>query len=146
MRFTNIIQRCGTTSKWLYIPRTKRNLGKHAISVAAPDIWNELPTTLKVLPLSVKISKRIFSKLPFHLNDGPSNGWRLRFLKMINDFVLLRFWAQVPWGFKHYRRSRISIIIIIITEVVSTFALHASTLVILHTNFRTWRIWLGLGL
>ena len=31
----------------LSIPRTKLNLGKRAFSVAAPIIWNELPTTLK---------------------------------------------------------------------------------------------------
>ena len=29
------------------IPRTKLNLGKRAFSVAAPIVWNELPTTLK---------------------------------------------------------------------------------------------------
>ena len=34
-------------SQQLSIPRTKLNLGKRAFSVAAPIIWNELPTTLK---------------------------------------------------------------------------------------------------
>ena len=37
----------GPTSQNLSIPRTKLNLGKRAFSVAAPIIWNELPTTLK---------------------------------------------------------------------------------------------------
>ena len=53
-----------------YIPRTKLNLGKHAFSVAAPDIWNELPTTLnscESLASFRKISKRIFSNLFFDL-------------------------------------------------------------------------------
>ena len=31
----------------LYISRIKLNLGKRAVSVAAPNIWNELPTPLK---------------------------------------------------------------------------------------------------
>ena len=31
----------------LIIPRTKLNLGKRAFSVAAPIVWNELPTTLE---------------------------------------------------------------------------------------------------
>ena len=36
-----------STSQQLYIPWTKLNLGKRPFSVAAPDICNELPTTLK---------------------------------------------------------------------------------------------------
>ena len=36
-----------STSQQLSIPRTKLNLGKRAFSVAAPIIWNELPTTLQ---------------------------------------------------------------------------------------------------
>ena len=36
-----------STSQQLSIPRTKLNMGKRAFSVAAPIIWNELPTTLK---------------------------------------------------------------------------------------------------
>ena len=36
-----------STSQPLYVPRSKLNLGRHAFSVAASDIWNELPTTLK---------------------------------------------------------------------------------------------------
>ena len=35
-----------STSQQLSIPRTKLSLGKRAFSVAAPIIWNELPTTL----------------------------------------------------------------------------------------------------
>ena len=36
-----------STSQQLSIPRTKLNLGKRAFSIAAPIIWNEVPTTLK---------------------------------------------------------------------------------------------------
>ncbi len=36
-----------STSQQLSIPRTKPNLAMRAFSVAAPIIWNELPTTLK---------------------------------------------------------------------------------------------------
>ena len=36
-----------STSQQLSIPRTKLNMGKRAFSVAAPIIWNVLPTTLK---------------------------------------------------------------------------------------------------
>ena len=36
-----------STSQQLSIPGTKLKLDKHAFSVAAPIIWNELPTTLK---------------------------------------------------------------------------------------------------
>ena len=48
LHFSNIPrQRRSSTSQQLSIPRTKLNLGKRAFSVAAPIIWNELPTTLK---------------------------------------------------------------------------------------------------
>ena len=48
LHFSNIpIQLRSSTSQQLSIPRTKLNLGKRAFSVAAPIIWNELPTTLK---------------------------------------------------------------------------------------------------
>ena len=36
-----------STSQQLSIPTTKLNLGKRSFSVAAPIIWNKLPTTLK---------------------------------------------------------------------------------------------------
>ena len=46
--FSNIPRQLrSSTSQQLSIPRTKLNLGKRAFSVAAPIIWNELPTTLK---------------------------------------------------------------------------------------------------
>ena len=48
LHFSNIPRQLrSSTSKQLSIPRTKLNLGKRAFSVAAPIIWNELPTTLK---------------------------------------------------------------------------------------------------
>ena len=48
LHFSNIPRQLrSSTSQQLPIPRTKLNLGKRAFSVAAPIIWNELPTTLK---------------------------------------------------------------------------------------------------
>ena len=48
LHFSNIPRQLrSSTSEQLSIPRTKLNLGKRAFSVAAPIIWNELPTTLK---------------------------------------------------------------------------------------------------
>ena len=50
LHFSNIPRQLrSSTSQQLSnsIPRTKLNLGKGAFSVAAPIIWNELPTTLK---------------------------------------------------------------------------------------------------
>ena len=48
LHFSNIPrQLISSTSQQLSIPRTKLNLGKRDLSVAAPIIWNELPTTLK---------------------------------------------------------------------------------------------------
>ena len=40
-----------------------------------------------------------------------------RLLDMINDFVLLRFWARAPRWFKRYRNYIIIIIIIILYGV-----------------------------
>ena len=46
LHFSNITRQLrSSTSQHLSIPRTKLNLGKRAFSVAAPIIWNELPTT-----------------------------------------------------------------------------------------------------
>ena len=48
LHFSNIPRQLrSSTSQQLSIPRSKLNLGKRAFSVAAPIIWNELPTTLK---------------------------------------------------------------------------------------------------
>ena len=45
LHFSNIPRQLrSSTSQQLYIARNKLNLGKRAFSVAAPDIWNELPT------------------------------------------------------------------------------------------------------
>ena len=60
LHFSNVSRQLrSSTSQQLSIPRTKLNLGMRAFSVAAPIIWNELPTTLKyfvkVLHLSVNI-------------------------------------------------------------------------------------------
>ena len=48
LHYSNIPRQLRSSiSQQLSIPRTKLNLGKRAFSVAAPIIWNELPTTLK---------------------------------------------------------------------------------------------------
>ena len=48
LHFSNIPrQHRASTSQQLSIHKTKLNLGKRAFSVAAPIVWNELPTTLK---------------------------------------------------------------------------------------------------
>ena len=48
MHFSNIPRQLrSSTSQQLSIPRTKLNLDNRALSVAAPIIWNELPSTLK---------------------------------------------------------------------------------------------------
>ena len=48
LHFSNVPRQLrSSTSQQHSIPRTKLNLGKRALSVAAPIIWNELPTTLK---------------------------------------------------------------------------------------------------
>ena len=38
-----------------------------------------------------------------------------RLLDMINDFVVLRFWARAPRGFKRYR-SYIILLLLLLTE------------------------------
>ena len=71
LHFSNIPRQLrSSTSQQLSIPRTKLNLGKRAFSVAAPIIWNELPTTFEScesVASFLKISKLISSKLLFHL-------------------------------------------------------------------------------
>ena len=48
LNFSNIPRQLrSSTSQQLSIPRTKLNLGKRALSVAAPIIWKEIPTKLK---------------------------------------------------------------------------------------------------
>ena len=111
LHFSNIPRQLrSSTSQQLSMPRTKLNLDKRAFSVAEPIIWNERPTTLKnlvkVWPLFVKISKLIYSKLLFHRRRPlilMMTPMCPRFLNMINDFVLLRFRARAPRGFKRYR-------------------------------------------
>ena len=48
LHFSNVPRQLrSSTSQQLSIPRNKLNLDKRAFCVAAPIIWNELPTTLK---------------------------------------------------------------------------------------------------
>ena len=39
---------CGQHSGDLYVPRTYRRFGDRAFAVAAPRVWNSLPTDIKV--------------------------------------------------------------------------------------------------
>ena len=59
LHFSNIPRQLRYTSQQLSIPRTKLNLGKRAFSVAAPIIWNELPTTLKYCESFVSFRKHL---------------------------------------------------------------------------------------
>ena len=70
LHFSNIPRQLrSSTSQQLSIPRTKLNLGKRAFSVAAPIIWNELPTTLKSCESLASFRKNLKTcfKLLFHL-------------------------------------------------------------------------------
>ena len=102
LHFSNIPRQLrSSTSQQLSIPRTKLNLGDRAFSVAAPIIWNELPTTLKSYESLASFRKNLKTNCFSNLNSR----WPLilmmtpicpRFLNMINDFVLLRVRARAP--------------------------------------------------
>ena len=69
LHFSNIPRQLrSSTSQQLSIPRTKLNLGKRAFSVAAPIIWNELPTTLKY---SQNCFSTLNSRRPLKTDDDP---------------------------------------------------------------------------
>ena len=71
LHFSNVPRQLrSSTSQQLSIPRTKLNLGKRAFSVAAPIIWNELPSTLKSCESLASFRKSLqmyLFKLLFHL-------------------------------------------------------------------------------
>ena len=105
LHFSNIPRQLrSSTSQQLSIPRTKLNLGKRAFSVAAPIIWNELPTTLKSCESLASFHKNLKTSLQNCFST--LNSWQPlklmmtpicpRLLNMINDFVLLRFRARSP--------------------------------------------------
>ena len=91
-------------SQQLIVPKTKLNLVKHAFSVAAPTVWNELPITLKTsetIAIFRKNSRYIYSKLCFYHNSSvvprSDNDFCMSlFMIMLNDSVLLCLRAQVP--------------------------------------------------
>ena len=91
-----------STSQQLYIPSTKLNLDKRAFSVIAPDIWNELPRTLKycgsITPFSKNL-KKYFSKWLFHRR---SLKLIMVLMNVINYSVLMCFWSMVPRGIERY--------------------------------------------
>ena len=79
LQFSNIPRQLrSSTSQQLSIPRIKLNLGKRAFSVAAPIIWNELPTTLKSCESLASFRKNLKTDLfkiafPLYIVGGPSN-------------------------------------------------------------------------
>ena len=106
LHFSNISRQLrSSTSQQLSIPRTKLNLGKRVFSVAAPIIWNELPTTLKSCESLASLRKNLKTDL-FKIAFPTLNSRRPlilmmtpicpRLLNLINDFVLLRFRARAP--------------------------------------------------
>ena len=82
LHFSNVPRQLrSSTSQQLSIPRTKLNLGKRAFSVAAPIIWNELPTTLKSCESLASFRKNLKTYLfkiafpPLKIVGGPLNWW-----------------------------------------------------------------------
>ena len=101
-----------STSQQLSIPRTKLNPAKRAFSVAAPNIWNKLPTTLKSCVKSLaSFHKTYLFKIGF------SNLNSRRPFKLMMRFR----------GFKPYRGSSIIIIYYIICFAVSHINLNLKT-------------------
>ena len=64
LHFSNISRQLrSSTSQQRSISRTKLNLGKRALSVAAPIVWNELPTTLEYCESLASFRKHLKSYL-----------------------------------------------------------------------------------
>ena len=60
LHFSNVPRQLrSSTSQQLSIPRTKLNLGKRAFSVAAPIVWNGLPTTLTSCEILASFRKHL---------------------------------------------------------------------------------------
>ena len=125
LHFSNVPRQLrSSTSQQLSIPRTKLNLGKRAFSVAAPIIWNELPTTFKSCE-SLASFRRNLKNLSLQNCFPPLNSRRPlklmmtpafpRLLDMINDFVCCASeLGPPPRGFKRYR----SYIILLLNDPV----------------------------
>ena len=107
MIFLHVNKKCNILVYIIYngnliIPRTKLNLGKRDLSVAAPIVWNELLTTLKSCESLASFRKHLKTYLlkiafprsivgnPLKLTMTPVCP---RLLNMIRptDFVLLHF-------------------------------------------------------
>ena len=50
----------------LYVPRTRRKLGDRAFAVAAPRVWNSLPTDIKLHRSTTTSFKRRLKTVLFH--------------------------------------------------------------------------------
>ena len=126
VHFSNIPRQLrSSTSQQLSIPRTKLNLGKRAFSVAAPIIWNELPTKLKSCESLASFRKNLKSipncfftlnsRRPLILMMTPILLLCPRFLA----FVLLRFRARAPEDL-----SAIEVIYLLLLIIILLFCLY----------------------
>ena len=60
-------QICKTkTTTRLYMPRTCRKFGDRAFAVAAPHVWNSLPTDIKLHRSTTTLFKRCLKTLLFN--------------------------------------------------------------------------------
>ena len=90
-------------SQQLIVPKTQLKLGKHAFSVAARGVWNELPITLESSEATFhKNSKHIYSKLHFCYKSSvvPCSGddfCASLFTITLNDSGM-RFITRVYWS------------------------------------------------
>ena len=64
-------RRCGNGN--LFLPPTERRFGDRAFSVAAPRVWNRLPTKLKLMRSSTTTFKRHLKTFLF--NSAHSSHW-----------------------------------------------------------------------
>jgi len=67
----------------LFLPRTERRFGDRAFSVAAPRVWNRLPTELKLMRSSTTTFKRhlktfLFNSLQHSLQHTPPTDYTMR--------------------------------------------------------------------
>ena len=98
LHLSNIPRQLKSPISQLIVPKTKRNLGKRAFSVAAPRVWNELPITLKTsetIAIFRNKTQDIYSKLHFlHkcsvVPRSDTDFCASLFTIMLNESVLLR--------------------------------------------------------
>ena len=70
MHLSDIPRQLRSSISQLIVPKTKLNLGKHAFSVAAPRVWNELPIILKTSE-TIAIFQKKLKKFLFQIAFPP---------------------------------------------------------------------------